>query len=119
MNKMHINCFECGSKAECNHHVVPVSLGGTKTIPLCLKCHGLVHDVNFIKHKRLQKIGIKKAKEAGLYQGRKSGTFKKNFEEMKEILNLKEQLHTVQEISDRLGISKRTIYRYMKLIESK
>lgn len=26
-----------------DHHVVPRSLGGTKTVPLCEDCHGLVH----------------------------------------------------------------------------
>jgi len=46
-------CFECGHDNPINiemHHVVPQSLNGTKTIPLCVKCHGLVHDRNFIKH---------------------------------------------------------------------
>lgn len=37
-------CFECGSGGEIHqHHVVPKSLGGTATIPLCVKCHKLVH----------------------------------------------------------------------------
>lgn len=36
-------CYECGSAATVQHHVVPVSLGGTRTLPLCRKCHGLVH----------------------------------------------------------------------------
>jgi hypothetical protein len=38
------NCFECGYTNNLHdHHVVPRSLGGTKTIRLCEKCHGLVH----------------------------------------------------------------------------
>jgi len=38
-------CFECGEvRGLHNHHVVPRSLGGTKTIPLCERCHGLVHE---------------------------------------------------------------------------
>lgn len=37
-------CFECGAPAEHDHHVIPRSLGGTKTIPLCEKCHAKVHD---------------------------------------------------------------------------
>jgi hypothetical protein len=38
-------CFECGATDNLhNHHVVPRSLGGTKTIPLCERCHGLVHE---------------------------------------------------------------------------
>jgi len=36
-------CFECGASAAHDHHVVPRSLGGTKTVPLCLRCHGNAH----------------------------------------------------------------------------
>jgi 5-methylcytosine-specific restriction endonuclease McrA len=36
-------CFECGAPAAHQHHVVPRSLGGTKTVPLCEGCHGKVH----------------------------------------------------------------------------
>jgi hypothetical protein len=37
-------CFECGKPATWRHHVVPQSRGGTKTVQLCGRCHGLVHD---------------------------------------------------------------------------
>ncbi len=37
-------CWECDKKGEIhNHHVVPRSKGGTRTVPLCLECHGKVH----------------------------------------------------------------------------
>ena len=36
-------CFECGGNADAEHHVVPKSLGGKKTIPLCNECHRIVH----------------------------------------------------------------------------
>lgn len=36
-------CFECGLDATARHHVVPQSRGGTKTVPLCDRCHGKVH----------------------------------------------------------------------------
>lgn len=36
-------CFECGSPADHNHHVVPESRGGTKTVPLCESCHSKAH----------------------------------------------------------------------------
>ncbi len=39
-----MNCFECGGPHQCDHHVIPQSLGGEKTVPLCDRCHGLVHD---------------------------------------------------------------------------
>ena len=39
------HCFECGNEATENHHVIPKSLGGTKTIPLCSRCHSKVHSL--------------------------------------------------------------------------
>jgi len=36
-------CFECGEPAVLEHHVVPFSVGGTKTVPLCAVCHKKVH----------------------------------------------------------------------------
>jgi len=40
-------CFECGRPSAHNHHVIPKIRGGTKTVPLCLSCHGKVHDKEF------------------------------------------------------------------------
>lgn len=36
-------CFECGAPARHQHHVVPRSRGGTRTVPLCEECHGKAH----------------------------------------------------------------------------
>jgi hypothetical protein len=38
-------CFECGSPAEEQHHVIPQSRGGTRTVPLCPTCHDKTHDL--------------------------------------------------------------------------
>ncbi|MEI7443323.1 MAG: hypothetical protein WCK28_00395 [Burkholderiales bacterium] len=38
-----MTCFECGAPADHEHHVVPRSLGGTRTVPLCALCHGKAH----------------------------------------------------------------------------
>ena len=38
-----VMCWECGAPAEYNHHVIPRSRGGIKTVPLCGVCHGLSH----------------------------------------------------------------------------
>lgn len=32
-------CFECNNSIVELHHVVPKSLGGKKTVPLCESCH--------------------------------------------------------------------------------
>jgi|688.fasta_scaffold825217_1 hypothetical protein len=57
-------CYECGSTEDIQyHHIIPESKGGKETIPLCIICHGKVHDVDFVKMKELQKEGIEKAKQ--------------------------------------------------------
>lgn len=65
-----MTCFECGNTAHHNHHVIPKSLGGTKTIPLCESCHGKVHDRKFVSHRALTKAGQDKARKAGKQIGR-------------------------------------------------
>jgi predicted transcriptional regulator len=58
---MNIKCFECDSEENIhNHHVIPKILGGTKTIPLCVLCHGKVHDKNILKMSNLAKIARSK-----------------------------------------------------------
>lgn len=64
-------CFECDGCVDLHdHHVIPKCLGGTRTIKLCAKCHGLVHDRNFLNHKKLQAAGIANAKKSGVKFGR-------------------------------------------------
>lgn len=54
-------CFNCGCKEEKLdiHHVVPISLGGTNNILnivlLCAKCHGKIHNVDFLSMRNLSK----------------------------------------------------------------
>ena len=59
-------CFECDSVSDIHmHHVVPRSLGGTKTIPLCGRCHSLVHGEHLLKTSSLIKKVLSKKKEDG------------------------------------------------------
>ncbi len=37
-------CFECSGEADHEHHVIPRCRGGTRTVPLCVRCHGLAHE---------------------------------------------------------------------------
>jgi Mor family transcriptional regulator len=104
-------CFECGAPAECNHHVVPRSLGGTQTIPLCLVCHGKIHDKDFVKAKRLQKIGFAKAKAAGKHIGRFSST---NEAQDREIVKRYQDGETYEEIGKKFNISRMSIWRRLK-----
>ena len=53
-------CFECGRVAAHEHHVVPRSKGGTKTVALCEKCHNLVHGLKFMDHARLTREALQR-----------------------------------------------------------
>ena len=70
-----LRCFECDTKTSNIHwhHVIPCSMGGTKCIPLCEKCHGVIHDTD-LKISNLIKLGLEKAKERGKILGRPRGT---------------------------------------------
>jgi hypothetical protein len=64
-------CFECGNIATENHHIVPKSLGGTKTVPLCSTCHMKVHDLHMTRRvdnsPELTKRGIDKIRAWDLF----------------------------------------------------
>jgi hypothetical protein len=60
-------CFECGAPADHHHHVVPRSLGGTKTVPLCGTCHSRAHGLageTWTEHRTLTRaaLGVKRAR---------------------------------------------------------
>jgi hypothetical protein len=76
-------CFNCGSDHEIHyHHVVPECKGGKETIPLCIVCHGKVHDVDFVKMKELQRDGIERAKQKRFRQ-----KFFENLPKVEDTLN--------------------------------
>ena len=56
-------CFECGKPSDIDHHVIPRSKGGTKTVPLCNKCHSIVHDAKLISIAELSIRGKQIASE--------------------------------------------------------
>tara|TARA_S200002703_G_C3677964_1_gene208212 strand:- start:176 stop:607 length:432 start_codon:yes stop_codon:yes gene_type:complete len=65
-----MKCFECDSTESIHqHHVVPRSLGGERTVPLCGVCHSLVHSANLIKTNVLTKSALNKRKSKGLSYG--------------------------------------------------
>ena len=60
------HCFECNNTDNIvDHHVVPHSLGGTKTVPLCQPCHDKVHQLKprNISLSTLIKNGMQKYKQ--------------------------------------------------------
>lgn len=58
-------CFECDQPGDIHmHHVVPRSAGGTKTVPLCERCHGLVHSLSMATS-ALAKAALARKRAAG------------------------------------------------------
>jgi predicted DNA-binding protein YlxM (UPF0122 family) len=114
-------CFDCGSYNQITyHHVVPEVKGGTRALPLCIVCHGKVHGKDFLNHKELQRIGIEKAKNRGVYFGRKAGTYEGDFKFLSKDKNMKIILHllddlTYDEISKKLNVSTTTVTKVNKV----
>lgn len=70
VNQLPDPCFECGQPADHDHHVVPLSRGGTKTVPLCGECHGKAHHRDkAMSTGLLAKEGIARAKARGVKFG--------------------------------------------------
>ena len=70
MNKEQVKCFDCDSIENIQyHHVVPRSLGGNKTVPLCSSCHCKVHDRKFIKHDNLVRAAMDAKRTRGEWLG--------------------------------------------------
>ena len=114
-------CFECGNGGTLDfHHVIPKSLGGKMAIPLCAECHGLVHNSNFLQHRKLQRIGIEKAKKKGIYKGRNNGT-KESTEKflnkpiIKKVVKLLNEGYNGVEISKIVGVHTNTITKVRKV----
>ncbi len=111
--EQHPTCQYCGEKAEHVHHLIPIVVGGdnrkNNLIPLCLKCHGLIHNKHFDNNwKEAQRIGIEKAKKEGKYKGSKKKTINKDiFMYLKEkYLN---QKITKTEFARQLNVSRPTL----------
>jgi hypothetical protein len=113
-------CFECGSSEHIHqHHIIPKSLGGTKTIPLCETCHGRVHQKDLVKFNNLAKEGRKRYVENGGKLGRKEGSAESIETFMNkpvniEIKQLVEQGYSVRKIVKILGASSKTVVKVRK-----
>jgi hypothetical protein len=113
-------CFECGTGEYIQqHHVVPRSLGGTKTIPLCDSCHAKVHGRDFIHRdpvhwRELIRQGRERYVENGGKFGRPHGTYEDydvfiNKPKNKAIISLLEQGLSVRKIAKEVNCSTSTV----------
>ena len=119
-------CFECGGTEHIHqHHIIPKSLGGTKTIPLCNMCHGRAHGKEKGIHKnpnewkRLVKLGREKWIADGGIPGRTAGSTESiqkfmSKPDSKKIKQLVEYGHSVREISRMLEVSTSTVVKVRK-----
>lgn len=107
-------CLECGDLTNGLHHVVPVSLGGTKQVPLCTKCHGLVHGVR-VTTSELIKAGIERRVGKGLVHGRVSSL---STETISKVNTLRKQGVSYRDIAQSLNISVGTAYAIAKRLNS-
>lgn len=109
-------CFECDYKHSLHkHHVVPKIKGGKRTIWLCEKCHGKVHGLDFLNHKELTKLGLKKAKENGVtlgtpknltYEARKKGGIARKEKALKNKNNIKSTIEILKLKKTKLSYEK-------------
>lgn len=112
-------CFECDEPMKDMHHVVPKSKGGNRTLPLCAKCHGLVHDKDFVKHRRLLIEGVERAKEEGKYKGRKKGSVQNDDKTLKRHSEIVKGLlsgHSYRHITSYTKSSSATIQKVKEIL---
>ncbi len=94
-----ITCFECGNPAHVQHHVVPKSKGGRKTVPLCDSCHSIVHDARL--------MGIGELSRRGKDILRESNNRDK-------VIELHKQGIGKSEIAKTIGINRKAVYSILE-----
>lgn len=104
-------CFECGGVEDLHfHHVVPLSRGGKRTVPLCHVCHGNAHGIKMAAS-YLTKMGLRRARERGVTLGRPKVYAN---EVSAKIEELAAQGMSYRRIQDALGVSQGKIWRVLK-----
>lgn len=118
-------CFECGLTNNIHyHHVVPDELGGKRTLPLCINCHGKIHNRKFVDISSLVKVAIKKRKELGNNWGRPKGTTEKTEDILKKeeyqyaISLLIEKKYSIRQISQMAKISVNTTLKLKRCLDT-
>jgi hypothetical protein len=122
-------CCNCNSSDSIQyHHIIPLAIGGndilTNIVPLCEKCHLLIHNKNktnkLVSHSELTKRGLEKARKEGKQIGLKKGTKLTTDKSIaaKEII-LKYNIDFGGELDNQqtiklAGISRNTFYKYKK-----
>lgn len=103
-------CFECGRRTTGRHHVVPISQGGTKQLPLCQKHHRKVHNANLF-HPTAIKAGLERARARGVRLGAPT---KVNMELRRQVHELRGLGCSYKRIAEVVGLSIGTVHRLSK-----
>ncbi len=109
-------CFECGVPTKGKHHVVPVSRGGSKQLPLCSACHIQAHGLsgtNAFDGKRI-KVVLERLRDAGV----KLGAPIRHHTKVEEALMLRLQGLSYSAIAKRLGVSVGWVHKTTKRSEA-
>ena len=107
-------CFECDAPAEHDHHIIPKSLGGTRTIPLCVACHSKVHGRS-LTHNALVRQGQARARAEGKTWGgsAKGRRLSVTEEIVVRVRILKAEGKGVTWIAREAGITRASVYRVL------
>ena len=108
-------CGNCGAPAKELHHIVPLSLGGqdipSNRIPLCEKCHKLIHMKTEISYSELMKITFKIQKSTNTCTvGRPKAQKPANWDEV--AIQVKNKVITNTEAMQLTGVPRTTYYQY-------
>lgn len=105
-------CFECGEPAEHAHHVVPQSLGGTRTLPLCARCHGLVHGAG-LGLPALVRAGQDRARREGRRIGRPPAS-EEHAARFRDAMAAARRGAPLKRTARQYGVSINTIRKYLR-----
>jgi hypothetical protein len=110
-------CFECDNEVDIHqHHVIPRVLGGSKTIDLCAKCHGVIHGLDFSKHSLLIKEGLSKTdKRLGRPLGK--GSKKDILQRHKDVVDFLKQKISIRKIAEITSKGGSTVQRVKKILD--
>ena len=112
-----MNCWECEKESAHlhDHHVVPRSRGGTKTVPLCQLCHSKAHHRNkSMSTSQLTKEGMARRKAEGYIFGRPPYGYTKQNGVLIEIPEEQAIIEQVLEMHE-AGINMATIARELEI----
>lgn len=112
-------CFECSATTRLHdHHVVPKIYGGTKTILLCEKCHGLVHNRKMNTQALTLKAMTNRRKNNLVMSSKIPFGYKRSKNDPLKLVQVKHQQKIIKEIVQRKNRGER-IYHIAKLLSKR